>query len=200
MVGSTWLSMVSSAPVRELSPLLPVVGLHRQSDAPRWSCSSTVGMLSSGIVKTTVIGWSWVMMTRPPVSVGVHDVAGVHQTQPHAAGDRRGDAAVGELNLRGVDLALVVLDRALELVNQRFLGVQLLPRHRVRRDEHLEPLEIDPGVVEQRLIALELAFELGELRLERARVDLRQQISAADDLPLLEPDARSARRPPGSSP
>src|SRR5207249_5627125 len=65
----------------------------------------------------------------------------------------------------------------------------LLPRHRVRRDELLEPLEIEPGVVEQRLIALQLAFELGQLRLERARVDLGEQVSAADDLPLLEMDA-----------
>jgi len=29
----------------------------------------------------------------------------------------------------------------------------------------LEPLEVEPGVVEQRLVALQLAFELGELRL-----------------------------------
>ena len=64
----------------------------------------------------------------------------------------------------------------------------LLPRHGVRRDEHLEPLEIEPGVVEQRLIALQLAFELGQLCLERARVDLGQQVSAPDDLPLLEVD------------
>ena len=64
-------------------------------------------------------------------------------------------------------------------------------------DEHLEPLEIDPGIVEQRLIALELALELGELRLEWARVDLRQQISAADDLPFLEPDRDQLAVNPG---
>src|SRR6185369_14755495 len=73
----------------------------------------------------------------------MHDVAGVHQTQPHAAGDGRGDATVGELNLRGLDLALVVLDRALELVNERCLRVVLLPRHRVLLDEHLVSLEIE---------------------------------------------------------
>jgi len=48
-------------------------------------------------------------------------------------------------------------------------------------------LEVEPGVVEQRLVALQLAFELGQLRLERARVDIGQQVSAPDDLPSGRP-------------
>ena len=198
VVGSTSLSMVSSAPSASFLPLLPVVGLHRAAGRPAGVCSSTVGMLSSGIVKITVIGWSWVMMTRPPVSAACTMLPGSTRRSPTRPVDGRGDATVDEIDLRGLDLALVVLDRALELVNQRVLGVQLLPRHRVRLDEHLEPLEIDPGVVEQRLIALQLAFELGQLRLEWARIDLGQQVSAADDLPFLEMDAEQLAVHPGS--
>jgi len=66
VVGSTWLSIVSSAPFWRASPILSIVGLHRKPDAAPGAACSTVGMLSSGIVKITVIGWSWVMMTGRP--------------------------------------------------------------------------------------------------------------------------------------
>ena len=42
--------------------------------------------------------------------IGAHHVALVDQTQTNAPGDRRGDAAVGQLQLGGVDLGLIALD------------------------------------------------------------------------------------------
>src|SRR5207244_2989288 len=72
-------------------------------------------MLSSGIVNTTAIGWSWVITTRPLVSL--------------------------ECGLR---------------------------------------------VLEQGLVACQLSVGLRELQLERARIDLGQEIAGADKLPFLE--------------
>ena len=48
VVGSIWLSMVSSAPVGSFSLLLAVVGLDRQVGRPRWSCPARSGCCPRG--------------------------------------------------------------------------------------------------------------------------------------------------------
>jgi hypothetical protein len=68
-------------------------------------------------------------------------------------------------------------------VDQRLLGVELLAGDRVLGGQPLVALEVDAGVVEQGLVARELALELRELGLERAGIDLGQEITLVDELP-----------------
>ena len=68
LVTLIWLSIVSKTPVASFlvcSRLKASTGRC----APAWSLSSTGGKLSSGMVKITVIGSSWVMTAIPVVSV-----------------------------------------------------------------------------------------------------------------------------------
>ena len=60
--------------------------------APAFSRSRTGGSLSSGMVKITEIGCTWVITPMPVASLVVHVVAGIDQAQADAAGDRRDDA------------------------------------------------------------------------------------------------------------
>ena len=101
---------------------------------------------------------------------------------PTRAADRRCHAAVGELQLGAVDLALVGLDRALVLANQRFLRIDLLLRNRILREQRTVALEVELRVLEQRLILGHLALRLRQLDLERAGIDLGKELARLDDL------------------
>jgi len=111
---------------------------------------------------------------------------GSTRTQPDASADRRGEVAVGELQLGAVDLPLVDLDGAFILAHQRLLGVQLLLGNRVLRDQHPVALHVELGVLQQRLVPRHLALGLGQLDFERPGVDFREHISCLDDLPFSE--------------
>ena len=93
VVGSIWLSTVSSVPVASLRSAGAVVGLDRQRARRARSFASTGGRLSSGMVKTTAIGLQLGDHHQAVGVAGVHHVAGVDQAQAEAAADRRGDAA-----------------------------------------------------------------------------------------------------------
>src|SRR5205807_8241247 len=54
--------------------------------------------------------------------------------------------------------------------------------------ERAEALEIEPGVGEQRLVTRLVGLGLAQLRLERPRVDQREQIALLDVLALAERD------------
>src|SRR5258708_7219507 len=56
----------------------------------------------------------------------VDDVARVDEAQSDAAGDRRGDAAVSEVELYRINQALIGLDDTFILIDQRFLSGELL--------------------------------------------------------------------------
>src|SRR5260370_6744737 len=125
-------------------------------------------------------------------SVGVgsmDDVADVDKAETDAATDRRGDAGIRELQFGVVNLALVRRDGAIELPNQRCLSVKLLLRDDAFFKQKLESFEIYFGVSALRLIFGELPQSLCKLDLERTRIDLSEQISFVDELPLLECDA-----------
>ena len=79
-------------------------------------------------------------------------VALVDHAQADAAGERRDDPRVGDVELGGVDLRLVDDQRGLVLAHQRLLGVELLAGDRILRDQLLVALEVDLGVLEQRLV------------------------------------------------
>jgi hypothetical protein len=71
-------------------------------------------------------------------------------------------------------------------VDQRLLRVELLPGNRILLDQHAVAREIELRVLQQGLVARQLSLGLLELHLERARIDLGQEIAGADKLPFLE--------------
>jgi len=119
----------------------------------------------------------------------VHHVARVDEAQAGAAGDGSEDAAVGELQADRVDVALIRLDGRGELRHGGGLGVELLLRDEAALDQGAIALEVEPGVAERGLVLGELALGLGELGLERPRIDLGEHVTRLDDLALLEGSA-----------
>ncbi len=134
------------------------------------------------MVKRTEIGCSCVMTTRPFASPARTMFPASSRRRPR----RRGDACVGELQLGVVDLTLVELDRAFVLADQGLLRVHLLLCDRVLCVQRPVALDVDACIREQRLVARHLAFELRELRLVGARVDLGKEISLLHHLPFPE--------------
>ena len=134
------------------------------------------------------------MTTRPLASDACTTLPGSTWRKSDAAADRRGDARIGELQLRAVDRALVRLHRALVLAHQRLLRVDLLLRDRVLREQRPVALEVDLRVLEQRLVLGHLADGLRQLHLERPRIDLGEQVAGLDDLPFAETRRASAGR------
>jgi hypothetical protein len=113
-------------------------------------------------------------------------VALVYQRESDPSRQRRCNAAVGQLELGVVDLGLVALDDPPVLINRSRRGVELLPRD--GRDGFLGTLELELRVLQQRLVPGELTFCLAQLDLERARVDLREQLTFVDELTVGEVD------------
>ena len=70
------------------------------------------------------MGCSWVTTHQRSGAIGLHHVAGIDEPQPHAAGERRGDVAVGKLDPVELHQALVGLDRSFILQHGLFLVVQ----------------------------------------------------------------------------
>jgi hypothetical protein len=157
---------------------------------PALSFASTGGRLSSGIVKTDRDRLQLGDHDQAVLIGRVHDVAGVHEAQAETPGERRGDAAVGELELDVVDLPPVGLHHALVLVDQLDLRVELLVGGRVLGDERPVALEVDARVAQERLVARQLTLGLGQLHLVRTVIDLREQVAGVDALAFLEQDLR----------
>src|SRR6185437_10248461 len=111
-----------------------------------------------------------------------------HLAQPDAPRDRRGDVAVGKIDLGGLDLRLVRLDRSLILLHQRPLRIQLLLRDGILLDQLLEALQVQPGIREERLIFTQRALGLRQGRLVGPRIDLREELALLDQLAFLEGD------------
>ena len=90
---------------------------------------------------------------------------------------------VGDVEALLVDQRLVGGDRALVLLDQRPLRVDVLLRDRILLGEALEAGEVELRVLQQRLVAGELALVLGEQRLVGPGVDLGEEVARLDGLP-----------------
>ena len=117
---------------------------------------------------------------------GMHDVARVDETQANDAADGRGDVAVIDVELRGIKLALIVLDGAFVLLDERVLCGELLFGNRVLSKQGGVARNINARVIEQRLIACELAFNLRDDGLIRARIDFDERVAGAHQVALFE--------------
>ena len=115
-------------------------------------------------------------------------VAEIDLAQADPAVDRRDDVRVGDVELLLVDEGLVGRDRALVLLHQGGLGVDVLLRDRVLLAQPLVAGEVELRVLQQRLVARELALVLCEQRLVGPRVDLREEVARLDRLALAEAD------------
>jgi hypothetical protein len=77
------------------------------------------------------------------------------------------------------------------------LIVEILPCDDILRVQFLVPLELALRVDQACAVARHLAFGLGELDLEGARIDLREQIAFLDHLPFLEEHVHQLAIDPG---
>ena len=130
-------------------------------------------------------------------AVGVRRVdhiapVGLAQAQPARNGRR--DARVAQLQLGRIGLGLVGGHRALVLAHQRSLGIDLLAGNGILGLQLLVALQVQLGVLEQRLVALQRALDLVEAGLEAARIDLGQQLAGLDLVAFLEMQAQQLAR------
>ncbi len=121
-------------------------------------------------------------------SVGAHHVAGIDVAQSDAAVDGRDDARIVDIDLGGVEIALVKLHGTFIFVHRRLLRGQFLLGNGVFLVRILIADEIDAGVLQQGFIAFQLTLRLKEGSYIRPRVDDRQKVVLLDDLTFLEPD------------
>ena len=104
VVGSIWLSTVSSLPVGELVASARGPRPRPRCASPRCSRFSTRGRLSCGEREDDADRLQLRDHDEAVRVARAHDVAGIDLAQADAAADRRGDRRVGELQLRVVDL------------------------------------------------------------------------------------------------
>src|SRR4029079_18903818 len=78
---------------------------------------------------------------QPIGIVRTDQVALIHEAQPDASVNGRGDARVRDLQLGVVDLSLIGLDHSFQLPDQRFLGVELLLGDKSLLEEPTVPFE-----------------------------------------------------------
>jgi len=116
----------------------------------------------------------------------VHDVPDIDQSEADASRDRRRDSGVGEIQPGAVDLTLIGSERARGLIGRRSLRVELLPGQNPLCDEILVAIEVELRVLQRGLIFGGLPFRLGELHLERPRIELGEQVTFVDDLTFRE--------------
>ena len=115
-----------------------------------------------------------------------HVVARIDLTQADASGHGRRDLRVTDIHFRVVDLSLIGLHRALVLMHERLLRVELLLGNRILREQRGVAIQIDLRIRQQRFVAGQRAFVLGELRLVRTRIDLGQRVALFHHLAFLE--------------
>ncbi len=127
---------------------------------------------------------------------GIDDVADVDLTQAGDAGDRRLDAGVIELGLGVEDRRVVGRDLRGELGHGGALGVGLLPGREFA--EFCEALQVQIGVGEVGLVLLLLGLGLVERGLERAGIDLHQQVALFHQVAFLERDLVDLAIDPGA--
>jgi hypothetical protein len=121
-------------------------------------------------------------------------VARVDGPQADAPAHRRGDAAPGEVELGGVLVGAVDGHGAFELLDQRGLGVDVLPGDGVLPQQRLVALQRDARGGQLRLVALPRTRGLRQRVLERRGVDGGEHVALLHHLPLLEQHAREHAR------
>jgi hypothetical protein len=118
----------------------------------------------------------------------VNNVADVDPADPGDAVDRRREPCIAELDPRAFDLRLIRLHGRGGLRHLVLLRLDRLLRDEAFRKQRQVPLQDLLRVGELRLIASFVGDRLVDLRLIRARIDLRHQIAGVHQLALREDD------------
>jgi hypothetical protein len=107
----------------------------------------------------------------------LHEIADIDEPQAGNAVDRRGDRALGDVQLGGIDLHLVALDHRFQLLNRRAQRIVLLACHRqlVADDRSVAAIS-RCAFFEVDLIFGLICLSLLKLHLIGPRVDLHQHI------------------------
>ena len=144
--------------------------------------ASTWPTLSSGMVKTTVIGWSCVITTSGVVLFACTTLPGSTSRKPTRP-------VIGAVMLQNetctwsyCNRALIDLHRTFVLQNNFFLVVQLLLGDGIARPGIAIALHVHLGLRQQTRIPLERSLCLQQLGAIWARVDLNQRLAAMHDL------------------
>ncbi len=116
----------------------------------------------------------------------MHEVALVHLPHPHPAVERGGDVRVIDLRLGVVDGGLIGLYGRHQLIDHETLGVVGLLIEHLFGEQIVVALHDEATVGELGLVLCLLGVGLVELRLVRAGIDLRQQITRLHVLALGE--------------
>ena len=92
----------------------------------------------------------------------MHDISGIDQAKPNPPADRRGNVAIDEIQFRILHRRLIIAHRAVELIDGRLLGVNLLLRHCAGvLQQVFVALIIQLGVTQRRLIFKQAALAPG---------------------------------------
>ena len=127
VVTSIWLSTVRTLAVGELRAVGAVIGLRREGGA----VMQALHELCHIVFGDGEDGGDGLQLGdhHEPVGIPRRDVVSlVHLAQADAAGDRRGDVAVDQVDFRGLDGRLVGGDGADVLIHQGTLRIDLLLR------------------------------------------------------------------------
>ena len=124
----------------------------------------------------------------------LHVVPGVDEPQADAAGNRRNDVGIIDVELGRVDHRLVGRHRRLVLRDEEGLVVDLLMRDRVLLAQGDIAREVGLRLPVEGRVLGELTLRLREHRLERARIDLGEKIAFLDELAFREADLHQLAR------
>ena len=147
------------------------------------------GRSSSGIGKITVIGCIWVTTAMPGGVAGLDVISRIDQAQADAAGDRRDDVAVDDVELLLIDLRLIELHRAFVLLHDVDLILILLAGDRILLGQFLVARQVDlapaPAGPDRARAGPRIALAASSIG---PRVDLREEIALLDHLAFGEGD------------
>jgi hypothetical protein len=115
---------------------------------------------------------------------GMHDVARIHLANAGAAVDGRGDGRVAQLRARVLDGRVIGFELRLGLRDGGALRVHGLLARQILWCEQQVAIHVALRIAQLRLILRALRQRLIERGLERARVDLRQQLALLQRLPF----------------
>ena len=118
----------------------------------------------------------------------LHVVAWIDQPEANPSGDRGDDVAIDEIELRSLDVRLVLLDGAFVLLDEELLVSDLLLGDAVLLAQSLVSGEVRLRLVEQALVVDERPFRQVERRLMGTRIDLGEKVALMDNLAFLEAD------------
>ena len=115
-----------------------------------------------------------------------HEIADLDGGGADAAGDRRGDGAIAELDLEIVEQALIGLDRRAINFGLGLGVVEIDGRRRRLGDQIGIAGDVAHGAVELGLVAGDGAFGLRDLGLDGAAIEREQQVALLDLLAVAE--------------